>query len=220
MSKNEGTAFRRKLFGGFDNSDVIDYIATSSRNWKIEKEALERRIADSEKKVNYYKQAAEAAKEENMALSARCEKAEFALSEREEMFLKAELAMGETKAANEELTARVAELEKMLAETESARSETEAKLAEVSALHEKIAAEFALQSEKMSALAEENTQFKTVSAVFTSRVADLEASLTAANEKILALEKERETLCIRANSFKSFTEGIASMLAGLNDEND
>ncbi|MBQ1955900.1 MAG: hypothetical protein II350_09225, partial [Clostridia bacterium] len=81
MSKNEGAGFRRRLFGGFNNNDVIEYIANASRTWKNEKETLERQLADTEKRAVASKTDLVKYKAENLVLTSNVEKLSASLSE-------------------------------------------------------------------------------------------------------------------------------------------
>lgn len=194
MSKNEGAGFRRRLFGGFNNNDVIEYIANASRTWKNEKETLERQLADTEKRAVASKTELVKYKAENLVLTSNVEKLSASLSENmtklSEVTKQAELLS----AKNERLEAELA-----LAKDASLKlEETEKKLCETESENSRLSSELAAATDELLTLKE---------------------ALAKANERLTELETENKDLNSRSDSLKNFAEGIASMLAGLNGEN-
>ncbi len=152
MSKNEGTGFRRKLFGGFDNNDVIDYIANSQRGWKNEKEALERRLADAEKRANQNRCALEESSEENARLK---EDSAAAVRELEKANSLAEKTLFELAEAREKLAGletEAAESKKQLIIAEERVRELEALLSVEKERADALDAEIKNQSAKAESL--------------------------------------------------------------------
>lgn len=206
MSKPEGTGFRKKLFGGFNNKDVIDYIANSARCWKNEKEALERSLADSEKRATAAALTVEKEKQEKAVLASDCQRKTELIRSHEGRIT---LLTGEVTRLtdeNEALVTANAGLSASVAEARTAAAAAE------SALSEKTGA---LEAE-LAALTGENARLSAEFKAASDKAAALEAELAALKEKAAALEAENLSLSSRSDSLKTFADGIAAMLAGLN----
>ena len=211
MSQDNGTAFRSKLFGGFNKSDVIDYISNASRSWCAEKEKLERQLAEADKRADALKSSNDLLTDYSARLKSEADQNAGRIAALEDR-------TAELSAAAREREARLTETAAAL---EEASSRAEAAAAARDALeqaHREDAAALDDLRGRSAALADEAAGLRARAEQAERRSAELEREAADLRARLAAFEAKKSDLDEKSRRIETLFQNIASVVGALGSD--